>query len=285
MSSPHVSVIIVNFNTGTELDRTLRSLPETLPAGRWDAVVVDNASTDGSAASISSHSLVRLIANTNNVGFARGMNQGLAATRGRYVLLLNPDCQLMPGAYEELSRTLESFEACAIAGPRIVNPDGSEQGSARGDPDMFTGLFGRAAILRRIFPRLPVSRRNVVDANPLSESSEVDWVSGACMLGKREAFDAVRGFDERYFLYWEDADLCRRLRSHGYHTRYVPRACAVHAVGVSSRTARTHAINAFHESAYLYYATHVAPESVGKRLAARVVLAGRRWWRLRMTPQ
>ncbi len=102
------------------------------------------------------------------------------------------------------------------------------------------------------------------------------------MLVRRAAFDEVGGFDARYFLYWEDADLCRRLRARGYEIRYVPAATAVHQVGHSSRTARAASIKAFHESAYLYYATHVAPGAWNpKRAIARVLLAARCWWRLR----
>jgi GT2 family glycosyltransferase len=112
----------------------------------------------------------------------------------------------------------------------------------------------------------------------------VDWLSGACVLARREALAAEGGFDERYFLYWEDADLCRRLRTRGYEVRYVPAASAVHRVGHSSRTARAPSVRAFHESAYLYYATHVAPGALNpKRLLARALLALRCWWLLRAT--
>jgi N-acetylglucosaminyl-diphospho-decaprenol L-rhamnosyltransferase len=110
----------------------------------------------------------------------------------------------------------------------------------------------------------------------------VDWLSGACVLGRRDALTGVGGFDERYFLYWEDADLCRRLRARGYQVRYVPAATAIHRVGHSSRTARAASVRAFHESAYLYYATHVAPGVLNpKRLLARALLAARCWWVLR----
>jgi GT2 family glycosyltransferase len=102
------------------------------------------------------------------------------------------------------------------------------------------------------------------------------------MLARRSALDAVGGFDEGYFLYWEDADLCRRLRGRGYHVRYVPGASAVHQVGHSSRTARADSIRAFHASAYRYYATHVAPAALDpKRLLARGLLAARCWLALR----
>ena len=285
MSVPAISVVIVNYNAGADLRLALESLRETLAGRPWEAVVVDNASTDGSAAVVREFAPgVRLISNETNVGFARAMNQGLAATSAAHVLLMNPDCRLAPGAVDTLASELNRFDSCAIAGPRIVNPDGSIQGSARGDPDMLTGLFGRSALVRRLFPRLSISRRNVVDVHGAADSVEVDWVSGACMLARRGALTQVGGFDERYFLYWEDADLCRRLRGRGYHIRYVPRASAIHRVGQSSRTARFPAIRAFHESAYLYYATHVAPRSAIKRALARLILAARAWWQLRLTP-
>jgi GT2 family glycosyltransferase len=212
------------------------------------------------------------------------VNQGLAATRAPYVLVMNPDCRLMAGAIGAMRAVLDAHPQCAVVGPRVLNPDGSVQGSARGDPDMLTGLFGRTTLLRRVVPFLPVAKRNVVVDEAIrsgQESSVVDWLSGACMLARREALDTVRGFDDRFFLYWEDADLCRRLRARGYHVRYVPGATAIHRVGQSSRTARAFAIRAFHESAYLYYATHVAPAPLNpKRAVARAILHARCWVQL-----
>jgi GT2 family glycosyltransferase len=148
---------------------------------------------------------------------------------------------------------------------------------------MLTGLFGRTSRLRRALPGLAVSRRNVVeDVSDRGASHVVDWVSGACMLARRKALESVGGFDERYFLYWEDADLCRRLRANGYHVRHVPVATAIHRVGQSSQTARATSVRAFHESAYLYYATHVAPGALNpKRMLARMLLALRCRWQVR----
>jgi GT2 family glycosyltransferase len=139
-------------------------------------------------------------------------------------------------------------------------------------------------MLTRLLPWLPVARRNVIDPAtlPPGESHVVDWLSGACVLGPRAAFARVGGFDERYFLYWEDADLCRRLRQQGLHVRYVPSATAMHRVGHSSRTAQAASIRAFHASARLYYDTHVAPGRLNPlRAVARVLLALRQWWHLR----
>jgi GT2 family glycosyltransferase len=276
-----VAAVIVNYNAGPELRTALQSIAAEMAGRAWEAVVVDNASTDGSSDYVWEFAPnARVLRNTVNVGFGRGINQGVAALSAPLILIMNPDCRLEPGAIATMRAELETRRHCAIVGPRVLDPDGTEQGSARGDPDMLTGLFGRTGPLRLLLPSSAVSRRNVVGNG--GDSVTVDWVSGACMLVRRSAFEEVGGFDARYFLYWEDADLCRRLRARGYETRYVPAAAAVHQVGHSSRTARAASIKAFHESAYLYYTTHVAPGALNpKRALARVLLTARCWWRLR----
>jgi GT2 family glycosyltransferase len=277
-----LSAILVNYNAGDELRRALQSIADEMHGQAWEAVVVDNVSIDGSTAIVEEFAAARLVRNTVNVGFGRAVNQGLAATAAPLVLIMNPDCRLVAGAVAALRLVLEQHQNCAIVGPRILNPDGSVQGSARGDPDMLTGLFGRTTLLQRMLPWLSVSKRNVLPVDgaiPAGTGVVVDWVSGACMLARRSALAAVDGFDERYFLYWEDADLCRRLRARGYDIRYEPSASAVHRVGHSSRTVQTVAIRAFHDSAYLYYCTHVAPQPLSpKRPIARALLAARAAW-------
>jgi N-acetylglucosaminyl-diphospho-decaprenol L-rhamnosyltransferase len=282
--SPRLAAVLVNYNAGPDLRAALDSIAADVGDTPWEGVVVDNASSDGSADEVcGSGAKVTVIRNAANVGFGRAVNQGIAATSAPVVLIMNPDCRLTPGAIQRMKTELDTHDRCAIVGPRILDPDGAEQGSARGDPDMLTGLFGRTSPLRRLMPSLPVSRRNVVgNATGSAASSSVDWVSGACMLTRRSALARVGGFDERYFLYWEDADLCRRLRAYGFEIRYAPTATAIHRVGQSSRTARAASVRAFHQSAYLYYATHVAPGALNpKRLLARTILAARCWWTVR----
>jgi hypothetical protein len=284
--TPVVSAIVVNYNAGQELRRALQSIADEMADQPWEAVVVDNASSDGSAdIALEFEPRVQIIRNEVNKGFASGVNQGFAATSAQHVLIMNPDCRLIAGAIAALCADLEEHPRCAIAGPKILNPDGSVQGSARGDPDMLTGLFGRTPVLGRVLRRMPLARRNVVSDHVVRSGdagADVDWVSGACLLARRDPLIEVGGFDERYFLYWEDADLCRRLRHAGYSVRYVTGAGAIHRVGQSSRTARASAIRAFHESAYLYYATHVAHGRFHpKRVLAWVLLAARRRWLLR----
>jgi len=283
--TPDVTAILVNYNAGNELAVALRSIQSDCAQVEWEAVIVDNASSDNSAAIVETFPRATLIRNPANVGFGRAVNQAAAVARAPRLLLVNPDCRLVSGAISTLRSVLDAEPSCAVVGPRIFDPDGTVQGSARGDPDMLTGLFGRTGALRVLLPFLPVARRNVVveDAVRTGASSVVvDWLSGACMLIRRDAFTAAGGFDERFFLYWEDADLCRRLRNRGFQVRYVPGASAVHQVGRSSQTARRSSIRAFHASAYLYYATHVAPGALNpRRLLARALLGVRCWWLLR----
>lgn len=284
-----LSVVLVNYNAGGELRLALRSLVDHLGDVAWDAVVVDNASIDGSDAIAGEFApRVRLVRNTRNVGFGSGVNLGAAGSEAPLLLVMNPDCRLTADAVTVLQTVLEREPACAVVGPRILDPDGVLQGSARGDPDVLTGFFGRTSWLGAFLPFLPVARRNVAADAAIGTglpSVIVDWVSGACLLVRRAAFEAVGGFDERYFLYWEDADICRRLRARGFDVRYVPGATVIHQVGRSSQTARASSIRAFHASAHLYYVTHVAPGALDpRRYLARLLLALRCAWKLRAVP-
>ena len=278
--TPPLGAVIVNYNAGPDLRLALESIDRATD-GSWQAVVVDNGSTDGSEAAATIFAQVRLVRNSANVGFARGVNQAIRDCSPDRILIMNPDCQLMPDSLRPLMAVLDDDPRCAIVAPLVRDPDGSPQGNARGDPDMLTGLFGRSTALRRALPGLDVARRNVIAAAAGEASITVDWVSGACMLVRRDAIVGVGGFDERYFMYWEDADLCRRLRERGHTIRLAPAASAVHRVGQSSRTARARSVRAFHDSAYLYYSTHVAPGLLNpKRWIARVLLAIRCRWKL-----
>ena len=276
------TIVIVSFNSGQALVRCLESI--ALHATGARVIVIDNASSDGSMQHLARRdSRVTLVLNQENVGFGRGINQGVRAASTEHVLMLNPDCVLVAGALETLVEELATHPECAIVGPRILNEDGSVQGSARGDPSILTGLFGRTSLLSRLFPSSSLARRNLRVDPSSNESYAVDWVSGACMLARRSDLLDVSGFDERYFLYWEDADLCRRLRNAGRTIRYVPAATIAHTCGVSSRSVRALATREFHKSAYQYYATHVATGPL-TRAVAWSILAVRCQFKLRFSP-
>ena len=279
-----IAVIVVNFNTGALARHCLESAGADLGSREWNAIVVDNASTDRSVEALAGLPRTTVIANTRNAGFGAAVNQGAARSTAPLLWVLNPDCLVHPGAFAALEATLERHRDCAIAAPQLLNVDGSVQASARGNPTAWTGLFGRNTLLTRFFPSAAVARRNLPARDLVAsgvDSAPVDWVMGAAMLIRRAMFDAAGGFDEGYFLYWEDADLCRRLWQRGYSTRYVPGAEVTHDGGASARTDSPLATRAFHRSAYRYYAAHVVPSPWHPmRWIAKAALASRASWRI-----
>jgi GT2 family glycosyltransferase len=288
MSSTKVAVIIVNFNTSALVPRCVESAAADLGARDWHAIVVDNASTDGAVEALDLLARTTVVVNATNAGFGTAVNQAVARSDAPLLWVLNPDCRVHPGAFDALAATLEAHPDCAIAAPQLLNADGSVQASARGNPTAWTGLFGRNTLLTKIFPSAGVARRNLPARDLVAsgvESAPVDWVMGAAMLIRREMFDAVGGFDEDYFLYWEDADLCRRLWARGWSTRYVPRARVAHSGGASAQSDSSLAIRAFHRSAYRYYASHVVPSPWHPmRWIAGAALAARASWRIARLP-
>jgi GT2 family glycosyltransferase len=266
-----VAVVIVNYQSYDELHGCLASIQRTSEAA--SVAVVDHDS-DPPAADIlrARFPEVELIRERENGGFATGVNNGARATSSTYLLLVNPDCVLEPDACARLADWLDAHPDVAVAGPRIRNADGTIQPSARKFPDFTTAVAGRSSWLTRVLPGNPISRHNLPGRDPEDTTPfDVDWVSGACMCVRRSAFDAVGGLDEGFFLYWEDADFCRRLQHSGWKTMYVPTAGAMHVGGRSSRHAADASLEAFHRSAYRLFRKHSSPAA---QLLAPVVYAG-----------
>ena len=254
-----VAVVIVNYRSYKELHGCLVSLERA--AGDVSVVVVDHESQTDLADVLSERfPAIQLQRVNGNDGFAAGVNAGVRATTSPFLLLLNPDSVVEPETCCRLADWLEAHPDVGVAGPRIRNADGSVQPSARRFPDLTTAIAGRSSWLTKALPWNPLSRHNL-PARDLAESKpvEVDWVSGACMCIRRKAFDAVGGLDEGFFLYWEDADFCRRLQRAGWRTMFVPEAIAVHIGARSSRHAADASLEAFHHSAYRLYRKHASP--------------------------
>jgi GT2 family glycosyltransferase len=268
-----VAVVIVNYQSYDELHGCLASIDRA--CGSVAVAVVDHES-NAPAADLLQQQFpdVDVHRAAGNPGFAAGVNNGVRATSSRFILLLNPDCVLEPGAICGLADWLESHPDVAVAGPRIRNADGTVQPSARRFPDLTTAIAGRSSWLTRVLPGNPLSRHNLPARDPHDQTPvDVDWVSGACMCIRREAFDSVGGLDEGFFLYWEDADFCRRLKTAGWRTMYVPTTGAMHVGGRSSRHAADASLEAFHRSAYRLYRKHAGAAA---QLLAPLVYAGLR---------
>jgi N-acetylglucosaminyl-diphospho-decaprenol L-rhamnosyltransferase len=226
---PLVDVVIVSYNSRAHL----RGCVE-LVAGLDDVhvIVVDNASTDGSLETIADLSITRLPLDQNK-GFAYGCNVGWRRGDAPWVLFLNPDAKIDAPSLWRLVRVLEADEHVAAAAPRVVHPDGSLAFSLRRFPRLGS-TYAQALFLHRLFPKAPWSGEVVRDEAVYTRQGSPDWVSGACILVRRPALDEIGGFDDGFFLYGEDVDLCRRLRDAGYDLRYEPMATCVHEGGASA---------------------------------------------------
>jgi len=230
-----LSVVIVNWNVCDLLHRCLASLLRT-PAGglRSEVIVVDNASEDGSQEMVRAlFPEVRLIANERNVGFTCASNQGWASSRGRHVLFLNPDTEVGRGALPTMVHYLDGHAGVGVLGPQLLNPDGSVQSSRRRFPTVVMALF-ESTLLESWWPANPWARRYRLADRADDVEQEVDWVVGACLLVRGQALRQVGGFDEGFFMYSEELDLCRRIRAAGWTVVFLPEARVVHHEGKSS---------------------------------------------------
>jgi GT2 family glycosyltransferase len=268
-----LSAVIVSYRTPAEVAAAVGSLrAQTLPPD--EIVIVDNGAADGDPQPELDGT--RIERPDANLGYGAGCNLGTRSAIGEDVLILNGDVVLAARATQALAERLHSGRRVAAVGPRIFSR-GELQLSARAFPSLRTGILGRRSLLTRVLVR---ARRYPSEFRHAQQGGgRVDWVSGACMLVRREAFESVGGFDEGYWMYWEDADLCRRLVDRGWEVHFEPSAVAHHATGASGVSART--ISAFHESAARFAARHIArTETEGKLIEA--ALRARTWLALRM---
>lgn len=274
---PEVSVAIVTYNARSVLGDCLGSLPAALSRHSYEVIVADNGSADGTPGAVRAASPdVRVIELGANRGFSYANNKAMNAARGRYVLLLNPDTVALPGSIDELVAFADARAAIGVVAPRLLNTDATDQGTARAFPTPAAALFGRHSLLTRLFPNNPWSRGYLIGRQHAGdEPFEIDWVSGACMLVSRQAIDAAGSLDEGFFMYWEDADWCRRIKGAGYRIFCVPSARVVHLDGSRGRLP-AYQVWAFHSSAYRYYSKHHARQSWNPlRPLAAFVLYGR----------
>ena len=235
---------------------TLRGCVEPLAALPGVRVtVVDNACPDDSGATVEDLA-IELIRAPRNGGFSYGCNLGAAGATAPYLLFLNPDARIDAEALAALIAVLRDDEGTGLAGPRILDDDGSLSYSLRRFPRL-RSTFAQALFLHRVFPLKPWTDELVRDHGAYDRAATAEWLSGACMLVRRSAYEAIGGFDEGFFLYCEDTDLCLRLWQAGYCVRYEPAAVVHHVGGASSGVGETQAIAA--RSRVLYARKHLQP--------------------------
>ena len=253
-----VAVLIVNFNTAVALERCLRTLEPAIGPG-LDVVVVDNASGDGSVDMVRrDFTSVSVIEAEVNIGFGKGMNLAAGHTQRDFLLILNPDCFIEPASIARLAASLESNSELGFVGPRIDLESGRpDHACLRNDPDPLGALlyFSR---LPRLLRRPGLNRYSLAHADYDAEQ-ELQAGTAACLMIRGADFRAVDGFDEAFFMYGEDLDLCRRLREAGHLGRYVPGARALHLKGEASRKQSRRMLLEFHRAMWVYYRKHERP--------------------------
>jgi N-acetylglucosaminyl-diphospho-decaprenol L-rhamnosyltransferase len=224
-----VDVIVVSYNSR---DR-LRDCVEPLAALEdVNVIVADNASSDGTLDVVADLAVTTFALGANG-GFAHGCNAGWRAGEAPYVLFLNPDARLDEASLRQLVRVLADSESVGVVAPRILGEDGAVEPSQRRFPRV-SSTYAHALFLHRLFPRAAWASELVRDPEAYDQPGSPEWVSGACLLVRRSVLERIGGWDEGFFLYCEDKDLCRRVRDAGFDVRYEPRATVTHAGGSSA---------------------------------------------------
>lgn len=287
-----ISLLVVSFNTCSLLRRCLASASAAAAGLPVQFIVIDNASRDDSAAMVASEfPHVQLLRSSVNLGFAAANNRALDRVRGRYVVLLNPDAELGPDALVQAMHFMEEHPAAALAGGRLVDPAGREQPSARCFPSLLNEVLTLSGLAAR-YPRSRLCGRfDRTWADPAA-AAQVDWVPGAFAIVRTGALRAVGGFDERFFLYYEEVDLCRRLRAAGWQIWYRPEVEVRHLGGAAAQTVPGQEFSASGaqltlwrmRSALLYYRKHHGLLGAGSLAALETCWHRLRRIKLRLAP-
>ena len=263
MSSVDLSLIIISLNSRHYLEGCLESMKTTEWRNTtYEIIVVDNGSSDGSVDMMrAQHPDVIVIANQKNVGFCPAGNQGAAIAKGRYLMFLNDDILILDDAFPKLIEWMDANPHVGMIGPRLLNPDGSDQfSSGRTFPTPAAALFGRKSILTKLFPNARWAKGYLLsDCMESAEPFEVDWLSAAAMIARREPFFAVGGLVDDFY-YFHEQIICDRIKRLGHPIYLHPKSKIIHYEGAGSgvrtgRVRRGH-IRSFHIAAFKWYCLH-----------------------------
>lgn len=252
-----LSIIIVNWNTKDLLQACLQSVFAHPPAGSFEVWVVDNASTDGSVAMLRQHfppaqfPQMRLLTNGDNGGFGKGNNQAFERCNGRYIFLLNSDTEVKPLALTRLVQFMDMQPDAGAAGSLLLNPDGTRQESC----------YPRPTLFRELWRLLHLDRLYMLGRYPMADweataPREVDVIQGAALILRREILQKIGLFDETYFMYSEEVDLCRRLQKNGWRLFWLPQSQVVHYGGQSTRQMAEVMFLQLYQSKLIYFRKH-----------------------------
>ncbi len=254
-----LSIIVVNYNTGNLLKECIESIKKNALNISYEIIVIDNNSSDNSVDLIKNRfENLEIIINKINVGFARANNQGIKKSKGRYILLLNPDTVILPDCLKKMMKFMDDHPGAGVAGCKVLNPNGTLQLACRRSFPAPSISFYRLTGLSRLFPKSKTfARYNLTYQNP-DVVREVDAVSGSFMMIIRKAMNEVGMLDEQFFMYGEELDLCFRIKEKGWKVYYVPDARIIHYKGSSSQQRKRKAVIDFHKAMYIFHKKHYA---------------------------
>lgn len=252
-----LSIIIVNYNVKEFLQNLLHSLQKAVQNISHEIIVVDNASDDGSIEFIrEKFSYVQLISNKTNLGFSKANNEGLKIAKGKYLLLINPDTIVSEDTISKMIQFFNNHDDAGLAGCKILNPDGSLQLACRRSfPGPWTS-FCKVTGLSTLFPKSKLFARYNLTYLDENETYEVDAISGSFMMMKKEVYEKVGGFDEQFFMYGEDLDLCYRIQQNGYKVYYYPGTQIIHYKGESTKRSSLDETKIFYDAMHLFVKKH-----------------------------
>ncbi|MCK5451650.1 MAG: glycosyltransferase family 2 protein [Candidatus Omnitrophica bacterium] len=230
-----ISIVIVNWNAEQYLERCLKSIADAVGDLVYEVIVLDNDSSDNSLKILKKFVPdVKIIESKENLGFGRGVNYASDRASGEFLVIMNPDIKIMKEAFKEIHSFFKSHPEAGIVGPKIINPDGSLQALGGGEsPLSLWAAFNHYFFLAKKMGHIPFFRGIYVSGEtqiPL----EVGWVTGACFMIRNSLFKEIGMFDEDFFMYSEDVDLCYRVKKKGWKIFYIPDAEVVHYLGVST---------------------------------------------------
>ncbi len=256
-----LSIILVNWNTKDLTRDALVSIFDQTKNIEFEVIVVDNNSGDGSVEMIKKEfSQVILIENKENRGFGKANNQGLAAARGEYLMFLNTDVRVLNGAINTLVDYLDKNSSVMMVGPRLLNADMSFQHACRRNlPNPLNSFFHLFGLVKIFKHNEIINSYKQFTADP-EVTGPVEAISGAAMLFRRQVYEEIGGFDERFFMYGEDLDFCKRIFDKGWGVVYVSNAKIIHFGGQSSKKRKVQSLRNFYEAMWIYYKKHFAPK-------------------------
>ncbi len=234
--------------------RCLETIRASDFSGETEILIIDNSDTDSGIPIVREmFPEIQLVRNADNIGFARACNQAAKQAKGRHLLFINPDVELDSHTLTSLTEYLDQHPKAGAVGPKVLNPDGSRQYSCRRFPTVWSGLFNRYSQLTRLFPNNRFSRHYLMSDMDHETTQTVDWLSGCCLMVKRDVFEKAGMFDEFYFLFIEDVDLCRSIGQLGFEVVYHPETSIVHQISSSNHFVPFGSIIKRHQGMSYYY--------------------------------